>query len=381
MIHGDPEDAETLERAAIEDASLLITDAGDRNASVALTALDGNGDLDVVSLTESVRRNDALERTGVDRPVSPPVLIGQRLARKAATSVTISEETSLGADIEIRELLVRRESPLHGVEIRDSQFADRPELTLVAGWFDGELRLPPSPTDRLMPNTVLVVAGPGDVLDDLRDELSGVRSTREHSNVVVAGAGEGGRAVIDTLPDDVSITAIDREDGEAVDVVGDIGEPETLEAAGIEAATALIVTVDDDATSLLAIALARSLTDDLEILARVSDDGNVATAFGAGADYVLSIQQTTARLLAREVHGEEVVSPIGQLRLVRTDAAPFAGTPLETANEESAEEWGIIGVERDGTFRTDGATPIEEGDTVVVAGTDETIRTFEREVA
>nr|WP_309138874.1 NAD-binding protein [Haloterrigena gelatinilytica] len=381
VIHGDPEDADALERASVRDASLLITDAGDRNASVALTALDLNEDLRVVSLTESARRTDALERIGVDRPVSPPVLIGERLARKAATSVTISEDTSFGENIEIRELLVRRESPLHGIEIRDSQFADHPELTLVAGWFDGGLRLPPSPTDRLAPNTVLVVAGPGDVLDDLRGELSGVRSTREHTNVVVAGAGEGGNAVVDTLSDDVSITAIDREDREGVDIVGDIGEPETLEAAGLDEATALIVTVDDDATALLAIALARSLTDDLEILARVSDDGNVATAFGAGADYVLSIQQTTARLLAREVHGEDVVSPIGQLRLVRTDAAPFAGRTLEAANEEAADEWVIVGVERDGAFRTDATTPIEAADTVVVAGTDETIRTFEREIA
>ena len=70
-ISGDPEEAETLKRATIEDAALVITDAGDRNASIVLTALDLNEDLRVVSLTESSRRNRALTEIGVDSVVSP----------------------------------------------------------------------------------------------------------------------------------------------------------------------------------------------------------------------------------------------------------------------------------------------------------------------
>lgn len=382
-IYGDPETVETLERASIGDANLLVTDAGDRNASIALSALDLNGDLRVASLTESTRRNQALKRIGVDTVVSPHVLIGRRLAHKATTSVAFPEGTALGEDVEVREVLVRRGSPLRDTAVRDTPFFDHPNLTLVAGWFDGDLRLPPDPTDRLMENTVLMLAGPKEAIDDVRDELSGtgIRTTREHTSVVVAGAGEGGRAVVEALPEDVSTTTIDVDDHEGVDVVGDVGDPETLTAAGIEDATALVVTVDEDATALLTIALARSISDDIEILARVTDDDKVRTAFSGGADYVLSIQQATARLLAREVYGEDVISPVSQIRLIRTDATPFAGQSIDEANEGSETGWVIIGLERDGECKTDETTHIHEDDTVLVAGTDAMIREFEEGTA
>jgi Trk K+ transport system NAD-binding subunit len=379
-ISGDPEDAETLERASIDDASLLVVDAGDRNASVALTALEHNPDLRVVCLTESPGRNRALEKVGVDRAIAPHALVGRRLAHKATASISFPNAVPVG-DVEIREVLVRRDSPLHGVAVEDTPFHDHLRLALVAGWFDGDLRLPPAPADRLAPNTVLVVAGPADAIDDVRDAASGVRSGRRHSDVAVAGYGEGGEAAADALPGDVSVTTIDRVDRPGVDVVGDVGDPETLVKAGVEDATALVVTVDDDATALLAVALARSLADELEILARVTDADKATTAFAAGADYALSVQRTTARLLARETHGEDVLSPVGQLRLVRTAADRFAGRTLDEIPGGAETGWVAVGVERDGAFHTDRGTRVEAGDALLVAGTDETIREFERETA
>lgn len=378
VIHGDPETAETLERASIADAAVLIADAGDRNTSITLMARDLNENIRVVALTESERQNRALERVGVDTAVAPHALIGRRLAHKAVASLTIPEGIPVAEDVEVREVLIRRDSPLRGEEIRDTPFSEHPELTLVAGWFDGDLHLPPAPTDRLTPNTVLVVAGPEAAIEDVRAEVSGVRSAREHSEIICAGAGEGGQAAVTALPDSVSITTIDIEDREDVDFVGDAGEPETLEAAGVEEATALIVTVDDDATTLLTIALARSLTDEIEILARVTDTERVRSAFSAGADYVLSIQRATARLLAREVYGEDIVSPVSQIRLIRSDAAPFAGQTLQEANESPKKGWVVVGVERDGAFQSDETAQISEADTVWVAGTDTTIQEFEQ---
>lgn len=101
----------------------------------------------------------------------------------------------------------------------------------------------------------------------------------------------------------------------------------------------MIVTVNDDATALLTIAFARSLTNGIEILARVTDDEKVKTGFNVGADYVLSIQRATPRLLAREIYGEDVVSPLNQIRLVRTSAAPLAGQSIKGANEEAKTGW------------------------------------------
>jgi Trk K+ transport system NAD-binding subunit len=380
-IHGDPEDPDDLARASIERASLLITDAGERTASIVLTALEANEALTVVSFTASTRRKAALAEVGVDRSIAPHALIGQHLAEKAITPVAVETPTN-GDAVAIREILVRRDSPLHGVRVADSPLTDHPDLTLVAGWFDGELRLPPSPDDRFTPNTVLVVAGPGGSIDDLTQEVAGVRTPRPaaHSEVIVAGLGEGGTVAVETLTPTATVTTVDDDAERDPDVVGDVTEPETLQAAGIESASALVVTVDDDATALLTIAMARALSDDIEILARVTESEKTAAAFRAGADYVLSVQRVCARLVASEVHGERVMSPASQIRLVRAAADPFRGETIADIRRETDRGWTVVGLARNGAVYTDEQTTVEDGDEMFVAGGDAAIQEFERTV-
>ncbi|MDH5019384.1 potassium channel family protein [Halobacterium rubrum] len=376
-INGDPETREDLDRASIGKASVLITDSGGETASVVLTALEANEDLRVVSFTESTRRKTALAEVGVDRSVAPHALIGQRLAEKATTPVSVPGDAD--EDVAIREILVRRGSPLHGVLVGESPLAEHPELTLVAGWFDGELRVPPSPDDRLTPNTVLVVAGPESEIEAAASEVAGVRRPhgRPHSQVVVAGLGEGGRAAVDALPEDADVTTVDQAADSGADVVGDVTEPEVLEAADIGEATALVVTVDDDATTLLTVAMARSLSDGVEILVRVTDEEKASPAFRAGADYVLSVQRVSARLVASEVHGERVMDPVSQIRLVRADGERFAGRRVEGCGNPDAG-WTVVGVARDDEVLTDEGTTVEADDEVFVAGSDHAMQDFER---
>ena len=378
-IHGDPETRTDLERASIGKATTLITDAGDRTASIVLTALEANEDLRVISFTPSLRRKAALAEVGVDRSVSPDALIGQRLAEKATLSVAVEEPTD---GIVIREVLIRRHSPLHGARIADTPVVTNPDLTLVAGWFDGEFHLPPDPDNRITPNTVLVVAGPAGAVEAAASQAAGVRTARSgrQSSVVVAGFGEGGRAAVEALPEDVSYTTVDQSTESGADVVGDVTEPETLRAADIEDASALVVTVDDDATALLTVAMARALSDGVEVLARVTDAEKASPAFRAGADYVLSVQRVCARLVAAEVHGERVIDPVGQIRLVRAASAPFAGQSLADIRRQRDRAWTVVGALRDGDVLTDAATTVEAGDEVFVAGSDEAIAEFERTV-
>lgn len=380
-IHGDPEDRTDLDRAAIERAKLLITDAGDRTASIVLTALDANEDLDVVSFTASTRRKAALAEIGVDRSVAPHALIGQHLAEKATTPVAVAADAESDA-ISIREVLVRRDSPLHGVRFDESPVADHPDLTVVAGWFDGELRIPPRPEDRLTSNTVLLVAGPTDEIATLAREAAGARrpGDEDHSRVIVAGLGEGGTAAVETLGTEPTVTTIDAAPAAAPDVVGDATEPETLQEAGIDEATALVVTVDEDATALLVVAMARALADDIEILARVTDAEKTAPAVRAGADYTLSVQRVCARLVASEVHGERVMAPVNQIRLVRASGASFAGEALGAIRQDLERDWTVVGLARDGDVLTDEDVVVREDDEVFVAGSDQAIQTFERTV-
>ncbi|UPW01265.1 NAD-binding protein [Halorussus gelatinilyticus] len=381
VIHGDSEDGAELERAMIRDASSLVADAGDHNASVVLTALRHNDDLGVVAFTDAPDHEAALREVGADAVLSPDALIGRRLGQKTAAWADTPEATgdATVGDVRIREVLVRRNSPLAGVAIEDTVLAGRTGLSLVGAWIDGDLRLPADPSEVVTPNSVLIVAGTEAAIDDVQEFAAGLRPPRRHADVLVAGMGVGGRAAYDALPEKVTATTIDREEGRHVDVVGDVRDPETLELAGIEDASALVVTVGDDSTAMLAVAIARTLTDDIEILVRVDGTEKSPTAFDAGADYVLSTQRVSARLLAREIRGEDVLTPLEQLRIVRTAAGAFAGRTLAEASAETSAECVFVGVERDGALVTDGDATIADRDRLVVAGTDATIREFERQ--
>lgn len=103
------------------------------------------------------------------------------------------------------------------------------------------------------------------------------------------------------------------------------------------------------------------------------------TTTGYGADYVLSVQRVCARLVAAEVHGEGLMDPVSQIRLVRGDAAPFEGESLADVRRSREREGTVVGLVRDGTVHTDREGTIEAGDELFVAGSDRAIQRFERE--
>ncbi|MCG1004934.1 hypothetical protein LQ368_16065 [Halobacterium noricense] len=121
--------------------------------------------------------------------------------------------------------------------------------------------------------------------------------------------------------------------------------------------------------------------DDLFLMRNpaVTDTEKATAAFRAGADYVLSVQRVSARLVAAEVHGERVMDPVSQIRLVRADASPFAGQTVATASDPQ-KGWTVVGVVHDGAVSTNQAAAIEAGDEVFVAGSDSAIRGFEQSV-
>lgn len=78
---------------------------------------------------------------------------------------------------------------------------------------------------------------------------------------------------------------LDVESKEGVDVVGDARDPGVLEQAGIEDASALLLTVGDDTTAVLATLIASERHPDTRILVRANEEANVAKLSRAGADY------------------------------------------------------------------------------------------------
>jgi len=380
-IHGSPQDRSALERAGIGTARAVITDAGDANVNTVLTVRSVREDVDVVALTDDSDQRTILLEAGADTVLSPRGVLGHRLAEKAVTSYSwgLGETLDLGADIEVTEIPVDQESELVGTRLRNSKIRERTGVHIVGAWIDGELQLPPDPDAIIQPNTVLVVSGGHADLEALSEFTRAPRRPSAHDRVIIAGFGEVGRAA-ESVVEDAGIEAVtvDLEAGEGVDIVGDATTEEVLREAGIEDAGAIIVGLPDDSTALLTTVTARSLSATVEVLVRVHDTDATEKALSGGADYVLSVPRISARMVARELLGEEVLAPASQVRLLRVPARPFAGTTLAGSGIYEKTGCRVLAIEdEDGITSTlDPQLEFDGDEQLVLVGSDEGVQQF-----
>jgi Trk K+ transport system NAD-binding subunit len=383
VIYGSPQDVEAFERASIDTARTVIADAGNANVDTILTVRSLRPDIETIVLTDDDEIRDVLRSSGADTVLSPRKVLGHRLAEKVVSSFSLqlTDTIDLGGDFEVTEILVHPGSQLDGTRIRDSTIRERTGANVVGAWIDGELQLPPSPDAVIRQNTVLLVSGGHGALEEVSEVTRPPRSLEQHERIILAGLGEVGEAARSTVSESgIDSVTIDVENRESVDVVGDAGTKETLSEAGIETAGAIIVGVPDDSASLLTTVLARSLNPDIEILVRVSDTDATAKALSAGADYVLSLPRVSARMIAKELRGEDVLAPASQVRLVRVPAGPFAGSTLAESDIYEMTGCRAIAVTDDSGFSStvDPHREFAGDERLVIVGTDEAIQQFEK---
>jgi Trk K+ transport system NAD-binding subunit len=381
VIHGSPQDADAFERASIETARAVITDAGDANVNTILTVRSLRPDIDVIALTDDSNLRDVLLETGADSVLSPHGVLGHRLAEKAVTSLTaeLTDTIDLGSDIEVAEIPVQQESRLVGNRVRDSGIRERTGANIIGAWIDGELELPPDPNTVIRPNTVLLVSGGHDALEDISEFVRPTQTVRQHEQVVIAGMGEVGKAAHSVISEEeIDTVTVDIDDHEGVDIVADAGSKTTLQEAGTEDAGAIIVGLPDDSSSFLTTVLARSLDSSIEVLVRVSDTDATKKALNAGADYVLSVPRVSARMIAQELRDEEVLTPASQIRFVRVSAGPFAGSTLAESGIYEQTGCRVIAIEgKSGPSNVPDPQHEFTGDEqVTVVGSDQSVQTF-----
>ncbi|MFB6075073.1 MAG: TrkA family potassium uptake protein [Haloarculaceae archaeon] len=382
VVHAEPDSVADLEAVNVGAARALVADVSDRvDASIVLAAREAAADTRVVSVVEDPDRATYHELAGADAVLSPRPLLGESLARKVTTAVTtdLGDAVAVGQDFDIAELPVHRASDLAGTTLADSGLRERAGVNVIGGWFDGQFESPLPPERPLEAGTILLVSGRETQLERLK-ELT-VAPLRQHARgtTVVVGYGEVGRTVVDNLASaDLPYTVVDRREAPGVDVVGDATDPDVLRAAGVPEARSVILALPDDTDAEFATLVARDLAPDVEIIARATEPEAVRKLYRAGADYALALATISGRLIASAVLDEEVMAMDTQVEVVRTAAPGLAGQTLAEADVRDRTGCTVVAVERDGRVLTDlGPTfRIEDGDEVIVAGTDAGVNRF-----
>ncbi len=382
VIYGGLESLDSLESAWIGFADTLIVNSSDeRNASIILSAQEEDFDVRIVSIVSDTSVSGYLRYAGADEVISPKYLLGRALGVKASAAVSqdLGNSVEIGEDFEIVEFPVQSDSQVFNSKFSELGIRERTGTSVIGVWVEGDFLGAPSPDLVIDDDMVLLVAGREDQLEEVRKMTLSESRRYFPRNVLVAGYGTVGSIACETLEKSgTPYFVVDEVDKDGVDFVGDSKNESTLIDSGIDEVSVLVVALPDDTDSIFTILASNKLNPDAEIISRANKVGNSGKMYKAGADYVLSLESITGRILAMNILKEDVLTLKEQIKIIRVYAPGLVGKSLREADVRSNVGCIVVGIQRDDKVITElGADfVVEPEDKVIVAGTDRDVNDF-----
>jgi Trk K+ transport system NAD-binding subunit len=235
----------------------------------------------------------------------------------------------------------------------------------------------------LGPSTMLLLAGTAEQLAAY-EALHHVDRSAGHHHKVIIGGGRVGRAAGESFAaEGMSYTIVEklaeRERPGVNYVIGDAADRSVLTAAGIEDASAVLITTHEDDVNVYLTRYCRGLRPDVRLVSRSRLERNVSTLYRAGADAVLSYAATGSTAIWNHFRGDETVLVAEGLNVFRTPIPrELVGKTLAEAHVYRRTGCNVVAVDRGHTIEgnPDAHSPLpSEGELVLVA-TDEAEAAF-----
>lgn len=140
--------------------------------------------------------------------------------------------------------------------------------------------------------------------------------------IIVVGAGEAGKVLVNYLSSEHEIVLVEKEEDLAKEVAnqldalvihGDATELDILNDAGLEKAQALVAVTGDDKTNLMVCEIAKTFEDKM-IISRVNSVKNEELFHRLGIDSVIPVTELVVRKVKNALAGikqEHVIATIG----------------------------------------------------------------------
>lgn len=221
------------------------------------------------------------------------------------------------------------------------------------------------------------------------------------NHVIICGYGRNGKQAAFSLHDhkedfviiekNESLVQKIREDESLLYIEGDATNDEILEAAKLESARALIVTLPNDADNLYIVLTARQLNPDLLIISRASHDHSVEKLKRAGASNVIMPDKIGGQRMAKLVAEPDLVEFIEYLMLqshkdvsleeisCENLAVCFKNKSIKELDIQNASGTNIIGIKRPDKSFIINPSPdmkLSPGDQLFVLGKQEQIESL-----
>ena len=380
VVVGSLDDPGVYRAVGIERAAMVATTRADTtNTNVAFTVREITEALTIVATADSDASVDILELAGCDEVLRLGEMLGTALARRVLAPDGRSQVIGDFDQLLIAEAAAP--APLVGRPLADSELRQRTGLTVGGVWERGTLHVA-RPTTVLQPSSILVLAGSREQLDRY-DALFAV--VQEPSGaVVIIGGGRVGRAVARHLErEGVDHRIVEKQADRPHDpdryVVGDAADLHVLKEAGIEEASAVVVTTHDDDMNIYLTNYCRRLRSDIQIIARSRLDRNVSTLHRAGADSVLSYSSIGSNAMWNILTADNTLQLAEGLDVFRASTpAELVGVPIAQASIREATGCTVVAVASDERFEAnpDPNAPLTAGTELVVIGDEESEHRF-----
>lgn len=376
VMVGELDDPRTWEACRVDQAALVATSQPDTtNTNIAFTIRELIQDVPIVATADATASVDVLELAGVTEVLHLGATLGRALARRVIGATTNSHVVGTFGDLLIAEAGVDG-TDLPGRTLRESKLRSRCSVNVIGMWHRGHLELA-TPDAEVTDETVLILAGSRAQLDDYDSQFD--RGDAPDAHVLILGGGRVGRAagaalaaagihhvIVEERADRI------RDDGNYVH--GDAAELAVLEQAGLEDATAVLVTTQEDDMNVYLTLYMRRLRPDVQVIARASADRNVSTLHRAGADAVLSYASLGATIIFNLLGGDDTLLLAEGLEVSEKPMpARLAGRSLVDADVARRTGCNVVAVQDNGemTVNPDPNSPLPAGGRLVVIGDDD----------
>jgi|GEM_PF-902784 len=304
VVYGDPSDHQALLSAGIERAkAIMAAESDEANINILLEAR-ALTQIPILVSVENHHLTEMLKLAGATEVIDPKKILGEELARLAMAEVgpaLTSEMNQLG-DLYVMEFPIGIYCKFANQTIQESGIRESTGVTILGLWENGVFRMVDSPHMILSEESMVVVLGTKDQLEQLEKSMSSNlhRFDLGHQKYVVAGFGDVAQRTVQLLQKrNKDIQLIVREPVQDIPyVLGDITSKSVLMEAGIQEAGTYIISADRDDRATFSVLAAKQLNPNLRIFVRANSHYNVHKLYRAGADFVLSVSKIAGTILS-----------------------------------------------------------------------------------
>lgn len=364
VVHGSPEDTDTLKNANVEKSKSIIVDIDDNvNPSIILSANRYGGDTEKISVVDSKNVERYHNLSGADFVLKSRTEFGKALGLRSILNLREEINDVINDLPSTREVIINPDDEVAGKTVRE--YSDKTEQFVLCGWFNGQFVPGPKPDRKVSGNTILITTSNEENQNSIHHS-SGMESSK---NIIIAGYGNVGKSVEDTVESKgYNATTIDTAE-KGADINGDIKKPDVLEQAGISDAESIVITINDDTDIIYSTLVINEMNPDVEIISRINKEENIWKAYESGADFVISLETLTGDVVAnRVIEDSNFIAPTQELQVDSISNDRYSG--MKVNETDIGEEYGyIMAIERENgelIGGINGESEIKENDTIIL---------------